>query len=791
MEQELVEMSTYLDVGTLTCLYNEVEDASVMQRCLTRFKVEVGSGQPSLTHAALLATTANVFASETVTSDAANKMLEMLIHRKEEKAQRDRMDLRTVKRLLERLLGSFTHPLYQAVTELFIWAVLNNRNELALLFWRNADNAVALSLIGCNLYEKMVPTLPLYDTEGRLALANQKAHLEQAAKMMVELLYSKSRWRALYLLVRPLKTWGHHSCMPLAMQANCREFISSIACQHAIRLEWHAGVHANVFSLVLACICPLLIFTPLVAFSPGSSSSSSSSSTATKTTTEKHIVQRLKSETKPASMRADTNEPSISVPKKVAMFYRAPRTKFCIHAAFYVMFLAFFSYTLLFGLKPNSVTVLEAALMVYLGSFCVETVRSFLKAVVGRGSARTLSGNWLSDDRWHAYDVVLMVASAVPICLRLGWNDTYIVAKTFYSLILVFYFLRLFQFYSVNRKLGPNSVMIFQMLMELAIFLFVLLIFLLPYGVATQALLFPYITQFDAEVLKNVFYYPYYRMYGELFLEQSEAQMEGCNATTADGITCPMYNFMSPLFLAIYMLIVAVLLINLLIAIFSNVFEAVEAQSMQVWKTTMYYLLVEYKTKPVVPAPFSVLQALLEGVAYLPGICIRSCRRLTSRTRSHAYTDKAHEGRRSSGHTVEGASGTAASVEDEEECGDLEEVARDDETEELDNSITLIEQWTLRQILKQEETCEDANQISTICCMMEEVRNALTAEEHPDEPASPSTSEPRRSSAPKTSSVCPKDLNARLSAMEAKVENSLKHHEAVIRQLLEQLGTRK
>lgn len=44
--------------------------------------------------------------------------------------------------------------------------------------------------------------------------------------------------------------------------------------------------------------------------------------------------------------------------------------------------------------------------------------------------------------------------------------------------------------------------------------------------------------------------------------------MEGCNATTADGITCPMYNFMSPLFLAIYMLIVAVLLINLLIAIF-------------------------------------------------------------------------------------------------------------------------------------------------------------------------------------------------------------------------------
>lgn len=112
--------------------------------------------------------------------------------------------------------------------------------------------------------------------------------------------------------------------MALAMQANCREFISSIACQHAIRVEWHAGVHANVFSLVLAYICPLLIFTPLVTFS-------SSGSTPTNNTTGKEIIQRLKGETKHTSIQGDSNESPISVAKKVTMFYRAPRTKFCIH----------------------------------------------------------------------------------------------------------------------------------------------------------------------------------------------------------------------------------------------------------------------------------------------------------------------------------------------------------------------------------------------------------------------------------------------------------------------------
>ncbi|VDD84376.1 unnamed protein product [Mesocestoides corti] len=96
--------------------------------------------------------------------------------------------------------------------------------------------------------------------------------------------------------------------------------------------------------------------------------------------------------------------------------------------------------------------------------------------------------------------------------------------------------------YAVNRKLGPKSVMIFHMLVELAVFLLILLIFLVPYGISTQAMLFPYVTEFNAEMVKAVFYYPYYRLYGELFLEESEATVvvsDPCNTevstTSADS----------------------------------------------------------------------------------------------------------------------------------------------------------------------------------------------------------------------------------------------------------------
>lgn len=81
-------------------------------------------------------------------------------------------------------------PFFQ---ELFLWAVLNNRHEMALIFWRNTSESLPLSIIACNIYQKLIDTLPAYDTEGRQALANQKDYFEQSAKTIIELCYEKSQ----------------------------------------------------------------------------------------------------------------------------------------------------------------------------------------------------------------------------------------------------------------------------------------------------------------------------------------------------------------------------------------------------------------------------------------------------------------------------------------------------------------------------------------------------------------------------------------------------------------------
>lgn len=56
--------------------------------------------------------------------------------------------------------------------------------------------------------------------------------------------------------------------------------------------------------------------------------------------------------------------------------------------------------------------------------------------------------------------------------------------------------------------------------------------------------------------------------------------------------------------MALYLLITFILLINLLIAVFNNIFNEMNAISHQVWKFQRFTVVMEYEQKPVLPPPF-------------------------------------------------------------------------------------------------------------------------------------------------------------------------------------------
>ncbi|PIK55607.1 putative transient receptor potential cation channel subfamily M member 2 isoform X7 [Apostichopus japonicus] len=169
-------------------------------------------------------------------------------------------------------------------------------------------------------------------------------------------------------------------------------------------------------------------------------------------------------------------------------------------------------------------------------------------------------------------DVATLLLFGIGLGLRF-FPGTFQAARIVLALDLMVFYMRLLQSFSVSKNLGPKLIMIARMMVDLLFFVCILAVFLIGYGVASQAILFPNETD-PRKLFTGIFYHAYFQMYGELFLENIEG--DGCsdNTTLIDlglATQCPEHSWMGILLLCIYMMLSNVLLLNLLIAMFSLV----------------------------------------------------------------------------------------------------------------------------------------------------------------------------------------------------------------------------
>ncbi|XP_018644719.1 transient receptor potential cation channel,subfamily m, member, putative [Schistosoma mansoni] len=230
----------------------------------------------------------------------------------------------------------------------------------------------------------------------------------------------------------------------------------------------------------------------------------------------------------------------------------------------YVIFLLFFSYTLLFSTLQNEITIHEGFIMAYFIAMIIDIIRQiFLSPGVGPKKVAT----WWDQYEWGRSELFVILLALLSMFLRIGLETTFIYSKTFYVLTLITCYIRIYGLYSYHPNLGPKLVMIRSMLEELISFIFILIVVFLAYGISLHVLLYPNRHEFSWSDVRDVLYYPYWNLYGELSLDYTFAKNDTCG-TNADGINCPIYHFLCPLFLAMYLMIAGTLLINLLIAIF-------------------------------------------------------------------------------------------------------------------------------------------------------------------------------------------------------------------------------
>nr|XP_002734919.2 PREDICTED: transient receptor potential cation channel subfamily M member 1-like [Saccoglossus kowalevskii] len=166
-----------------------------------------------------------------------------------------------------------------------------------------------------------------------------------------------------------------------------------------------------------------------------------------------------------------------------------------------------------------------------------------------------------------------------------------------------------------------------RQLRDLLHFVVILVIFLLSFGYATQALLTPNQDP-HISVLWTSLYRPHWQLYGWLFLDEIEDQVtnetcyyngEQVNGTfngTAMCVDTQMYGWVIPLLIAIYLMIANILLINLLIAMFSYTFQNVQDNSMTIWRFFRCQVIAEYFERPTLAPPFIILSHVYRLVKF-------------------------------------------------------------------------------------------------------------------------------------------------------------------------------
>lgn len=165
----------------------------------------------------------------------------------------------------------------------------------------------------------------------------------------------------------------------------------------------------------------------------------------------------------------------------------------------------------------------------------------------------------------------------------------------------IYWYLRILNILSVNKYLGPLVTMMGKMVKNMIYFVVLLLIVLMSFGVSRQAILNP-----DAapswRIARDVFMEPYFMLYGEVYADKIDPEC----GDEEGMVPCVAGRWISPAIMSVYLLVANILLINLLIAVFNNIFNEVNSVAHQVWMFQRFTVVMEYEQKPLLPPPFII-----------------------------------------------------------------------------------------------------------------------------------------------------------------------------------------
>ncbi|KAI8729643.1 transient receptor potential cation channel subfamily M member 5 [Biomphalaria glabrata] len=542
--------------------------------------------------------------------------------------------------------------------DLFLFAVLFNRRQLADLFLKLGVNHLGTALFGSSLLKALSEKADTdEETNTSLDLMQHSQTLENLAVSILDVCYLRNKVNTHMLLCRKIKELGDSALLIMADRQKLMDFAEHSSCQTKLTNIWKGSLapHTSQLKILFTIFFPPLIY--FLKFNKVTKSNrllhpsevepeaiaehltlevNKNSNTKDKTAKIGFVPAKQKSTDSTVRTKFQEvrflcgQENSISLFQAAYMFYRAPVTKFLNNIIAYLIFLGLFSYFLLTNVnpanEPNSPSVVEYIVWVWFLTMMIEEIR---QVIIGdQRSWKYKIKNWWSNF-WNQFDFVMYLLVIVSVILRfeLFTDFHFVYVRIVYSITLVMTYLRFMQFFFAEKNMGPKVIMIRKMLTDLMFFFLILLLFILSFGAAYHINMFPN-APINWSIMYYVLYYPYFQLHGNLFLEDMQGEdTSGCTRNETiwrnDPMNrCPEKNAIVPILLAVYMVLTNILLINILIAMFSYTFQSVQDNSTKVWRFYRIALVYEYFDRPALVPPiiiFNHIWRILRYILYLKG----------------------------------------------------------------------------------------------------------------------------------------------------------------------------
>ena len=384
-----------------------------------------------------------------------------------------------------------------------------------------------------------------------------------------------------------------------------------------------------------------------------------------------------------ADIEMDSGKP-LPLKTRFDEFYNAPVTKFWLHTMGYLVFVGCFAYTILTRSDEYSAQWPEIYITAYALTLSLDKVREFYTIdAIGIGSRLEI----YLHDIWNIFDAVAIMLFTIGIPLR--WVPaTFEFGRAFFIVSMIFFLIHVFDILQANQDLATYITILHNMLKRMISFLVILGIVVACYGVIMQATRFPFRTP-EWDILKDIFVEPYFNLYGEVYHEYIDTRMcDSKSKTSTDPYSPPCWccGWLGPVAQTVYLIVANILMLNLLIAVFNNVFEKVNKISKILTKYQRYRMIVDYQLLPALPPPFIIICHIYAVSKTL----IRKCR-----GRHTAARDP-------------GLLKLVLTEEDENQLHDFEEQARDEVIEQKEQLAKLSNDEQLRATADRSEAMQMA-----------------------------------------------------------------------------------